>query len=575
MILKKHRLKIVEQIIIVLLFSVIVPMLISWIIINNINQHAIRKVLQNSSIISAKTIKSSMDALSRSNLRKLDEIVAAFEYIKNKQDRYMYLNNIRLNNPNYKALKLLYPEDAEYSKMKTDVLNYDSKENVIKISKKVKNEDVYVAASIDVTEFENDLFSFLKDDHRQAYILDAKREVLFSHNFNEEDLRQTINSLPQKIEPMQPVIFGYSKNQPLVYYKLEQPDIMIIVDTTEEIVNSTIIRDRNRILLAFLITGFTILFIVGLYTSYLYINIRQLMKGIIALSKGSYKRKIRLLKSPWTPYEVVFLASEFNTMGDEIYKSYKQLKQKNHELKELDRYRSNLIDTVSHEFRTPLTSIKGYTSRLLRADIELDQEMKTKSLKVIKRQVERLSAMVEDLLVIPDIEGARLKVNKEEVDVADAIETSVLSVSKYAQKEFIINCDKNISSVSADSNRLEQVLLNLFENASKYCWEDTPINIDVKEKNDKVFISVTNKADYISKDKLNKLFDKFTRMNTESNNPVSGTGLGLFIVKGLVESMGGSVKLASNKDNTFVATVTLTKFFVEDNQNEPLETKQT
>ena len=560
MFLRKTRLKIVEQIIIVLLFSVIVPMVISWLIINNINQHAVRRVLQNTSIISATTIKSGLEALSKTNISKLDEIAEGLNFITENQDRFMYLNQIKLKNPKYKDLRIITQKDKEFEEISKKSVEYDSNNRVMLIAEKLKNEDAYIIAMLDLTEFENDLFSFLKDDHRQAYILDDKKEVMFAHNFNEEDLRQTLQLLPQKLVKMQPIIFGDSKNQPLVYYQLENPEITIIVDTTAEIVNATIIKDRNRIFFAFLATGFTILFIVGLYTSYLYINIRQLMKGIIALSKGSYKRKIRLLKSPWTPYEVVFLASEFNSMGDEIYKSYKQLKQKNHELKELDKYRSNLIDTVSHEFRTPLTSIKGYTSRLLRTDIELDEEMKTKSLKVIKRQVERLSEMVEDLLVIPDIEGARLKVNKEEVELAEVIETSVLSVSKNAEREFIVNCDDSIPTVVADRNRLEQVLLNLFENASKYCWENTPIKIDVKEGKKDVAISVENKADYISKENLNDLFKKFTRMNTNTDNPVNGTGLGLFIVKGLVESMEGSVKLHSSKDNIFRVTVTLKKF---------------
>lgn len=104
----------------------------------------------------------------------------------------------------------------------------------------------------------------------------------------------------------------------------------------------------------------------------------------MALSKGNYKRKVRLLTSVFTPHETVFLAQEFNKMADEINNTYRQLKHSNRELKKLDEFRSNLIDTVSHEFRTPLTSIKGYTSRLLRQDIELDEETIQKSLKSSK-----------------------------------------------------------------------------------------------------------------------------------------------------------------------------------------------
>ena len=104
---------------------------------------------------------------------------------------------------------------------------------------------------------------------------------------------------------------------------------------------------------------FVIIFVTALYIYYLYINIRQLFKGIIAISKGNYERQIRLLTTAFTPHEIVFLAFEFNRMAGEIHKSYLQLKKNNIELKKLNEFRTNLIDTVSHELRTPLTSIQG------------------------------------------------------------------------------------------------------------------------------------------------------------------------------------------------------------------------
>ena len=99
--------------------------------------------------------------------------------------------------------------------------------------------------------------------------------------------------------------------------------------------------------------------------------------------------------------------------------------------------------------------------------------------------------------------------------------------------------------------------MNIFENASKYSYENTPIKIDVKEEEFYVVITVTNEADYVPKEKLNKLFDKFTRLNTAKTNSISGTGLGLFIVKGLVESMGGNITLRSDDEYGFSAIIEL------------------
>ncbi len=549
------RLKIVEQIMIVLLLSVIIPLVISWLIINNISQQSVRKELKNTAIITATAISKSMQALSGVNENKLEEIGLGLKYIPTNK-RQAYLNEIIYNNESCKGIKIIKQNDPEYSQINVRNFLYNSNTRYMTLNERL-SDGSYLQAVFDVADYENDLFSVLKDDNRQVYILNADNDVILSYNYSEKDLKDTLSMLPKKIKTQEAIIFGENKNQPLVYYKLKQPDIMIIVDTTEEITEDTINKSRNRIIMAFLITGLTIILVVGLYTYYLYINIRQLIKGIIAISKGSYRRKIRLLKSLFTPYEIVFLSSEFNRMSDEIYKSYKQLKQKNHELKMLDEFRSNLIDTVSHEFRTPLTSIKGYTSRLLRTDIEIDEQTKNKSLKVIKRQVERLSTMVEDLLVIPDIEGANLHIEKEGIVISDVIETSVLSVSKYAESVFNINISQNISMAYADRNRLEQVLINVFENASKYAYENTNIDVDVTQDAYYIDIKVQNKADYIPKDKLNKLFEKFTRIDDKTTRTTSGTGLGLFIVKGLVNSMGGNVKLQSSKEHIFTITISL------------------
>ena len=118
--------------------------------------------------------------------------------------------------------------------------------------------------------------------------------------------------------------------------------------------------------------------------------------------------------------------------------SYAELTEKNLELKRLDEFRSSLVSAISHEFRTPLTSIIGYSSRLLRSDIKIDEATKQKSLRVIKQQAQRLSAMVDDLLVIPEIESFRLQLNMTELDLTKLLEVSV-AYANYNDTKFKIN----------------------------------------------------------------------------------------------------------------------------------------
>ena len=453
-------------------------------------------------------------------------------------------------------MELISKTQKDKYKIWKDQSNYNEKTKRVEILK-VIDKNYAILAQIDIQIFEEQVFNIYKKDDRQIYIIGADNELVVAHNYNKNDFANLTSALPKNLETNKPVIFGKIKNQPLAYFKLTDPNATIIVNTTHNITKNTINIPRFKIILALCISALFIMFVVGIYTYYLYINIRQLFKGIIALSKGNYKRKVRLLTSVFTPHETVFLAEEFNKMADEINNTYKKLKQTNKELKKLDEFRSNLIDTVSHEFRTPLTSIKGYTSRLLRQDIELDEETKQKSLKIIKNQSERLSRMVEDLLVIPDIEGAKLNLNPDNVNISDSINDAILSTKHKAQREVIVNIPDEFPDVLADTDRLEQVIINLVENAYKYSYEDTPIYVDVTKEKNHAVIKIKNSSDYIPADKLNKLFGKFIRIDDKTTRTTRGTGLGLFIVKGLVLAMNGSIELESTKDNTFSVIIKL------------------
>ena len=313
--------------------------------------------------------------------------------------------------------------------------------------------------------------------------------------------------------------------------------------------------NRDKIIISILVTVLSVFLVVGLYTSYLYTNIRQLFKAIIAISNGNYARRIRLLTNIFTPFELVFLGTEFNKMISQIHKSYVQLNKKNKELKQLNEFRSNMIDTVSHEFRTPLTSIQGYTSRLLRQDIEIDEETKQKSLKIIKRQSERLKRMIEDLLVIPDIEGARLNVNITTLPIRTIMDNSIVLVKNDNGREIINNLQNCDVQILADNDRIEQVFVNLIENAIKYAKDETPITIDYEIEGERLVVSVKNEYDIIPREKLKTLFDKFTRVDDKTTRTTRGTGLGLFIVKGLVGAMDGEIRLYSNEECGFCVKV--------------------
>ena len=136
-------------------------------------------------------------------------------------------------------------------------------------------------------------------------------------------------------------------------------------------------------------------------------------------------------------------------------------------------------------------------------------------------------------------------------------EQAELLLRKHDGHEIVVNLAPNFPKVIADKGRLEQVIVNLYENAVKYSYPESQIVADTQVVNNFAVITVKNKCDKISKEKLDTLFDKFIRLDDEMTRTTRGSGLGLFIVKGLVEAMNGTIELDSNDEYGFIAKITL------------------
>lgn len=552
--IQPKRLKIAEQILIVLFIAVLIPMIVSGIIINNINKHAMRRQLTESAELVANVVSNEVDIFTRTATNELEQISIALNYFPTQEAKKAYIKTIQNTFASYDDLQLVKKEEQAE---RLDIENKANNKFTITVPTK---DNQFLVATFRNDDLNKHLFKSLEDNARQIYVLDSTGKLVASHNYSEEIYKQSVNLIPDKITDNRAMIYGNLKDQPLAYIHKTSPDVMILVNTTEKITRNTINDSRIKLLMAVFASALSIFIVVCLYIYFMYINIRQLFKGIMAMSKGSYERRIRLLKSIFTPYEIVFLTSEFNKMASEIHKSYLQLKEQNIKLEQLNEFRSNLIDTVSHELRTPLTSIQGYTSRLLRTDITIDEATKIKSLRTIKRQSERLKRLIEDLLVIPDIERERIRVSLEPVWIADTVASSITLVKNTQEKEIRDEIPEDFPLVIADKDRAEQVIVNLVENAVKYSKEDTPIIISGTHNDNEAIISVSNQCDKIPEEKLESLFGKFIRIDDKTTRTTRGTGLGLFIVKGLIEAMNGKIKITSSDEIGFKVDVTLPLF---------------
>lgn len=230
-------------------------------------------------------------------------------------------------------------------------------------------------------------------------------------------------------------------------------------------------------------------------------------------------------------------------------------------LRKVDRLKSELLSTVSHELRTPLASIKGYTTSLLRTDIEWDPATRQEFLQIIDEESDRLSGLIADLLEMSEIEAGVLRVEKEPVRLPRLVQKVAKKLRPTAREHPIsVSCAPDVPETMGDPRRLEQVLHNLIVNAIKYSPDGTPIQVRVERSGDDILVSVKDQGVGIAPEHLEHVFERFYRVDGALARETGGSGLGLPICRGLVEAHGGRIRVESKVGcgSTFYFTIPIT-----------------
>jgi len=231
-----------------------------------------------------------------------------------------------------------------------------------------------------------------------------------------------------------------------------------------------------------------------------------------------------------------------------IRKLYKDLEQKNEELKKLDDLKDEFISTVSHELRTPLTTMKEFTA-ILSDEIpgKLTNDQK-EYIGIVKDNIDRLSRLVEDLLDISKIADGKLKLKKTSVDINHLAQNVVSTLKPEADKAKITlktSFAKASIDVNLDSDRVIQVFTNLLGNAIKFTPENGQVIVTIKDNETEIKCSVTDNGIGIAPENFNKLFGKFQQLEHEAGPGHKGTGLGLAITKRIIELHNGTIWVES------------------------------
>lgn len=208
---------------------------------------------------------------------------------------------------------------------------------------------------------------------------------------------------------------------------------------------------------------------------------------------------------------------------------------------QLEAVRSDFVATISHELRTPMAAVYGAAETLLRRDIDLRGEAGRQLLEMISTQSTRLSQITEELLLTNQLDRGELTIEREPVDVGDLVRATCDAMA--SQVTPVVEIDPELAPASADSDRLQQVLVNLLDNAVKY--GGAPVAVRVTSDNGVVRITVSDSGAGISPSDQDRIFEKFYRADPGLARAPSGTGLGLYISRELVRRMGGRLDVES------------------------------
>ena len=320
------------------------------------------------------------------------------------------------------------------------------------------------------------------------------------------------------ITVMAPVTQGFSTEGYLLIHKP--------VSSIEEMCRSLMIPIFISLFVIFLLS---LIFLLGFHFI-VYRPLRQITEAAKQYAMGNLDYEIPVHAHD----EIGYLSASLNFMAAQ--------------LKDMDDYQKKIVANVSHDFRSPLTSIKGYVEAM--NDGTIPPELHEKYLKIILFETERLTDLTTDLLTLNEFDTKELLLDKTRFDIQEVIKNTAESFEgvctpKHISIELLLLSGSVY--VYADKRKIQQVLYNLLDNAVKFSEHGSSITVEATEKNDKVFISVRDHGIGIPRQELNKSWERFYNPDLSRGKDKKGTGLGLSIVKEIIQAHDEHINVISTE----------------------------
>ncbi|MBW5446954.1 HAMP domain-containing protein [Cohnella sp. CFH 77786] len=313
-----------------------------------------------------------------------------------------------------------------------------------------------------------------------------------------------------------------------------RPYALFIAPSLGEILEVFATAIRTQLLIVLLFGSLLIL----LAARYIVRPLQLLTRAARRMAKGNFRIDLKTKRKD----EIGQLTASFNEMAKELGM--------------LEQIRQRFVSDVSHEIQSPLTSIKGFTQALKHK--KMDEESRMHLLTIIEEESDRLSRLSEDLLQLSSLEYAHLELHPRRYRLDEQLRKVVIAYEpQWAAKHLHVDLDMTAIFITADEDRLMQLWNNLLSNAIKFTDRGGSIRIGAIDRGDRVEVAVADSGQGIPEDERNRIFEPFYKVDKSRERKVGGSGLGLSIVKRIVDLHHGEIRVSSRLGEGTTFTVTL------------------
>lgn len=429
------------------------------------------------------------------------------------------------------ADEYLIRHEAEQLYRESSLLASDYKGNLTSVTQPIPNiqnelENISEYLNVEIWFIDAEGNFLLDSSNPNARYLAERGQNLKIENFNISDFGNSFyqvgNYYGYFTEDALTVFSTMTNNYKVIGYVIIHEPMSIVLEQSDEIV--------DIVFLSFIIMFFCACIVLFVFTIVVYRPIRDITKGAERYAKGDFSQKIKVKSND----EIGYLANTLNYMGNT--------------LNTMDDEHRKFISNVSHDFRSPLTSIKGYIEAMIDGTIPV--EMQDKYLNIILFETERLNKLTQSILDLNNFGANGISLHISDFDINEMIRQTTMTFEGVCNKKglsFDLVLTEKQLYVKGDMSKIQQVLYNLIDNATKFSNKNSAIIIETSIQNEKVLISVKDSGIGIPADSLKKIWDRFYKTDLSRGKDKTGTGLGLAIVKEIVQAHNENINVISTE----------------------------